>query len=127
MSSELTEQQAFLILNALPNIGAITLNRLLERLGGDPRSVLTADRRTLESVKGVGAVISDTVVPWRDQFDLAREEERMGKSGADFITTRADAYPKLLKEIHDPPIGLYRRGNYDFTHPCISIVRSPRW
>ena len=27
MSSELTEQQAFLVLNALPNIGPITLNR----------------------------------------------------------------------------------------------------
>jgi DNA processing protein len=126
MSHELTEQQAFLILNALPNIGPITLNRLLERLGGDPRSVLAADKRTLESVKGVGAVISESVVTWREQFDLAREEERMGKSGADFITTRDAAYPRLLKEIHDPPIGLYRRGNYDFTHPCISIVGSRR-
>ena len=35
MSRELTEQQAFLVLNALPNIGPITLNRLLEDLGGD--------------------------------------------------------------------------------------------
>ena len=50
----------------------------------------------------------------------------MAKSGADFITTRDTAYPKLLKEIHDPPIGLYRRGRYDFSHPCISIVGSRR-
>src|SRR5690606_14628741 len=40
MNSELTEQQAFLVLNALPNIGPITLNRVLEELGGDPRAVL---------------------------------------------------------------------------------------
>ena len=32
----MTERQAFLILNALPNIGPITLNRLLAELGGDP-------------------------------------------------------------------------------------------
>jgi DNA processing protein len=39
MSSDLTERQAFLVLNALPNIGPITLNRLLEELGADPRNV----------------------------------------------------------------------------------------
>jgi len=126
MSSELSERQAFLILNALPNIGPITLNRLLDHLGGDPRAVFSASRSTLESVKGVGAVISETITTWREHFDLAREEERMGKSGADFITTRDADYPKLLKEIHDPPIGLYRRGKYDFAHPCVSIVGSRR-
>ena len=30
MSHDLTERQAFLVLNALPNIGPVTLNRLLE-------------------------------------------------------------------------------------------------
>ena len=32
-TGELTERQAFLALNALPNIGPITLNRLLAELG----------------------------------------------------------------------------------------------
>jgi DNA processing protein len=32
----------------------------------------------------------------------------------------------LLKEINDPPIGLYRRGGYGFDQPCIAIVGSRR-
>lgn len=126
MSSELTERQAFLVLNALPNIGPITLNRLLEELAGDPRAVFAVGKRRLESVKGVGPVISETIESWRTHLDLAREEEKMTKSGADFITTRDDPYPRLLKEIHDPPIGLYRKGGYTFTHPCVAIVGSRR-
>jgi len=126
MNSELTEQQAFLILNALPNIGPITLNRLLDELGGDSRAVFTAGPRRLESVKGVGPVISATIGAWPQHFDLAREEERMAKSGADFITTRDAGYPRMLKEINDPPIGLYRRGRYEFGTPCIAIVGSRR-
>lgn len=126
MSSELTERQAFLVLNALPNIGPITLNRLLEELGGDPRAVFAVGKRRLESVKGVGPVISETIESWRTHLDLAREEEKMTKSGADFITTRDDPYPRLLKEIHDPPIGLYRKGGYTFPHPCVAIVGSRR-
>jgi len=126
MSSELTERQAFLVLNALPNIGPITLNRLLDELGGDPRAVFTADRRRIESVKGVGPVISASIAGWRDELDLPREEERMAKGGVDFITTRDAGYPELLKEIHDPPIGLYRKGHYEFGQPCVAIVGSRR-
>ena len=126
MSRELTEQQAFLVLNALPNIGPITLNRLLEELGGDPRTIFTTPTRQLEAVRGVGPAISSTISRWEEHFDLAREEERMAKAATAFITTRDAAYPKLLKEINDPPIGLYRKGSYEFTHPCIAIVGSRR-
>jgi DNA processing protein len=126
MIAELTERQALLVLNALPNIGPITLNRLLEDLGGDPRAVFAASARKLESVRGVGPVISATIGAWREHFNLAREEERMAQSGADFITTRDAGYPKLLKEISDPPIALYRKGRYEFGQPNIAIVGSRR-
>jgi DNA processing protein len=126
MSIELTERRAFLVLNALPNIGPVTLNRLLGELGGDPRAVFAAGRRRLETVKGVGPVIAATIEQWREHFDLAREEERMASSGADFIIGGDAAYPKMLKEIHDPPIALYRRGNYDCSQPCVAIVGSRR-
>jgi DNA processing protein len=126
MSGELTELQALLVLNALPNIGPITLNRLLTELGGDPRLVFTAGTRRLESVQGVGPAISATITGWREHFDLAREEERMAKAATTFVTTRDPGYPKLLREIHDPPIGLYRKGSYEFAQPCIAIVGSRR-
>lgn len=126
MNGELTARQALLILNALPNIGPITLNRLLEELGGDPCAVLQSPVRRLESVKGVGPAISGTVVNWRDHFDLKREEDRMAKAGADFVTQDDPGYPRMLKEIHDPPIGFYRKGKYGFDHPCIAIVGSRR-
>ena len=121
----LSPPQAFLVLNALPHIGPVTLNRLLGELGGDPRTVLATERRRLE-VKGVGPVIAETIERWREHFDLAREEERMAKAGAAFITPGDPGYPRLLKEIHDPPIGLYRKGHYDFAHPGVAIVGSRR-
>jgi len=126
MNGELTARQALLVLNALPNIGPITLNRLLEELGGDSRNVLQASVKQLESVKGVGPAISGTVANWREHFDLAREEERMAKAGADFVIQDDAAYPRMLKEIHDPPIGFYRKGKYEFDQPCIAIVGSRR-
>ncbi len=126
MSDELTERQALLVLNALPNIGPITLHRILDELGGDPREVFAVSPKRLEGVRGVGPVISATIAAWREHFNLEREEERMAKSGADFITARDEGYPKLLKEINDAPIGLYRKGRYTFDRPCVAIVGSRR-
>jgi DNA processing protein len=123
---ELTERQAFMILNDLPNIGPIVLNRLLAELGGDPRDILAAPQRRLEAVKGVGPETSASLVNWPTHFDLVREEERLAKATATFITTRDEGYPRLLKEISDPPIGLYRKGGYLFEQPCIAIVGSRR-
>lgn len=124
MSSALTELQAFMILNALPNIGPITLNRLLEALGGDPRAVLAAERKQLEGVRGVGPKLCATLAEWQKHFDLAREEERSAKSGASFLSVRDPQYPPLLREIHDPPIGMYRLGAYGFDAPCVAIIGS---
>jgi DNA processing protein len=126
MAQTLTERQAFMILNDLPNIGPITLNRLLAELGGDPREILSTDKRRLESVRGVGPETSAALMAWRTHFDLAREEERLAKAGAVFMTVRDEGYPKMLKEIHDPPIGLYRKGGFLFAQPCIAIVGSRR-
>ncbi|MBL9214079.1 MAG: DNA-protecting protein DprA [Opitutaceae bacterium] len=126
MVTALTERQAFMILNDLPNIGPITLNRLLEEFGGDPRAILAAPRQQLESVRGVGRETSSALADWRSHFDLAKEEERLAQAGASFIMARDESYPRLLKEIHDPPIGLYRKGAYGCDNPCIAVVGSRR-
>jgi len=126
MGTDLTLKQARLVLNALPEIGPITLNRLLDDLGGDPRDVLAAAPAQLEATRGVGPKISATLRAWRTLFDLPREEARMAEAHADFIVPEDAHYPALLREISDPPIGLYRKGTYDFSLPSIAIVGSRR-
>ncbi|MET0263625.1 MAG: DNA-processing protein DprA, partial [Rariglobus sp.] len=125
-SHEMTERQAFMVLNALPNIGPITLGRLLSELGQDPREVFTVGSARLEEVRGVGPAISGTVANWQQHFDLVREEERMATAATTFITQADADYPRLLKEIDSAPIGMYRKGNYDFSLPSVAIVGSRR-
>ncbi|HYC73201.1 MAG TPA: DNA-processing protein DprA [Opitutaceae bacterium] len=122
----LSERQAFMVLNDLPNIGPVTLHRLLEQFDGDPRAILSAPRARLEAVRGVGPDTSAALADWRRHFDVAREEERLARTGAVFLTKDDPGYPRLLKEIHDPPIGLYRKGGYLFDQACIAVVGSRR-
>ena len=50
----------------------------------------------------------------------------MAAAQAAFVTPTEAGYPRLLREISDPPIGLYRKGTYEFGQPCIAIVGSRR-
>lgn len=125
-TSSLTDRQAFMVLNDLPNIGPVTLHRLLEEFGGDPRAILSAPRARLEVVRGVGPETSAALASWPQYFDVGREEERLAQAAAVFLTKSDPGYPRLLKEIHDPPIGLYRKGDYLFDQACIAIVGSRR-
>lgn len=122
MLPKLTRKQAFWALNGLPAIGPVSLNRLLTAFAGDPCRALSASRLELESIKGLQTRAVDVLLDWGKQFNLEREMGQAEQRGVVFICRDDADYPPLLREISDPPIGLYRMGNYDFKKPSIAIV-----
>lgn len=126
MSEVLSRKQAFMVLNGLPKMGPITLNRLLEICDNDPVAVLSAPASRLHDAKRVGVAVTDSIKNWSKHFNLPREEGRVAEAGAVFVTCQDDDYPKHLLEIHDPPIGMYFRGDYRCADRCIAIVGSRR-
>lgn len=126
MAEPLTRRQAYMILNGLPGMGPITLNRLLALFDGDPVAVLEAPASRLTEARRVGAKVADAIRGWREHFPLEREEARLAKLGGAFVTCTDDDYPRLLREIHDPPIGLYFIGDYRLGDRCVAIVGSRR-
>ncbi len=93
---------------------------------GTPESVLEASREGLMGVKGVGPVMADTVRAWRRHFDPGPEAERLAERGMRFLIPEDEAYPSLLKEIYDPPIGLYSLGPHTVGARCVALVGTRR-
>ena len=122
MESQLSRKQAFWALNGLPAIGPVSLNRLLVAFAGDPCRALAATRSELESIRGLQRKAVDVLLDWTSHFNLDREMAQAEQRGVAFVSCEDDDYPPLLKEISDPPIGLYRLGDYDFRKPSIAIV-----
>jgi DNA processing protein len=126
VDTELTPRRALMTLNALPNVGPITVRRLLEAFGGDPVRALTAPARELMRIKGVGDAIAEAITRREEHFKWQREEEVMAARGAKFVTAGDPGYPPLLTEIHDPPIGLYSMGEYTGGAKAVAIIGSRR-
>ena len=117
---------AYWILNGLRAVGPISMNRLLEAFGEDPLAILSADDATLRAVSGISRSARDSILTWHQHFDLKKEKRFAEKHSVDFIDRENSRYPALLKEIHDPPIGLYALGGYGFGATSVAIVGSRR-
>ena len=117
---------ARLVLNALPGIGPVTSRRLMDALGGDPTAIFHATRQQLPTVKGVGKTMAENILGWRTHIDPARELEKITAHRIHFIIPEdTAAYPPLLRQIYDPPLGLYSTSDsFTWGERCVGIVGS---
>lgn len=99
-----------MILNALPGIGPIGMNHLLDFFNNDPLEILHASKSELMAVSGIGDKIADSITHHYDHFDPLKEQSVMDQLGIRFIGRECAEYPDNLKKYKDAPIGLYLKG-----------------
>lgn len=107
--TELSERDAYLALNLIPNIGPVRVRRMLE-VFETPGQILAAGTRELQTVQGIGAELAARIQSWQRTIDLDRELRRIDELGLTVITLADEGYPTLLKRIYDPPLVLYVKG-----------------
>lgn len=118
--------EACVALNMIPQVGPVRLRRLLQAFGS-PEKILLARSSELSAVEGVSRTVADNITRWQDYADPSAELQKAAALGARIITAADDEYPAALREIHDPPIVLYVRGNLsDRDRNAIAVVGSRR-
>jgi len=113
-------------LNMTPGVGPRAATKLLERFGS-AENVFHATRSELEQLRLKAETIESILK--REFHEKAEEElEKVKEIGGDVLVLDDGSYPYLLREIADPPITLYVKGDWQacFDEPCIAIVGSRR-
>src|SRR5262249_27969629 len=105
----MTSREAYIALNMIDEIGPIRVRALLERFG-TPEAILSASRMDLPRVEGMGEEIARTLTQGREQIDLDGERARIEKGSVTVVTRDERESPKNLREIYDPPLVLYVKG-----------------
>jgi DNA processing protein len=93
----------------VPGVGPRLRKALLERFG-TAAAVWTATNSELQSVDGIGPKIASSILESRDSAAAEAELRLAAEHGIDVLSEVDAAYPRLLREIHDPPGVLFRRG-----------------
>ncbi|MDQ3798275.1 MAG: DNA-processing protein DprA, partial [Acidobacteriota bacterium] len=113
-------------LNMTPFVGPRAATKLLEKFGS-AENVFHATRNELESLRLKPETVQSIV---RREFHEKAEEElqKVRSLGGDVLILDDGSYPYLLREIADPPITLYVRGEWQacFDAPCVAVVGSRR-
>ena len=111
----------WLALALTPGLGPTKARKLVEHFGG-PEAVFRASLTELEGT-GIQAVSAQSLATGKSA-ELAREElARAAAAGVSVISADDASYPPRLKEIYDPPLTLYVRGNVDvLTKPGLAMV-----
>ncbi len=118
------EMEDWIALNMTPGIGPRAAAQLLERFGG-PSAVFNASRSELESMRLHSESVEHII---RDSFrkTAADEIRRALDTNISIVSLDDENYPELLKQIPDPPIILYMKGDWlhCLQNPTIAIVGS---
>jgi DNA processing protein len=101
---------SWLALCMIRGLGNVACKNLVDRFG-DPDRIFQATISELLSVEGIRKECALDILERKYEGDPQVELRKTEDHGARIITYTEPFYPKALKEIHDPPMLLYLKGN----------------
>ena len=110
-------------LRSVPGIGNHLMKRLIDRFQS-PEAVLRADPGVLLQTEGVTRRLAEKVKRYPVPGHVEAELGKIQRSGFGVITYTDSQYPRLLKEIPDPPPLLYVYGQMDPDSGNVAMVGS---
>ncbi len=111
----------WLALSLTPGLGPTRARKLVEHFGG-PEAVFRASLTELEGT-GIQAVSAQSLATGKSGEQAREEIARAAAAGVTVISRDDPSYPSRLKEIYDPPLILYVRGNLEvLTKPGVAMV-----
>ncbi len=116
----------WIALNMTPGVGPRVSAKLLEKFGS-AENVFHATRSELESLRLKPETI-ESIIKKEFQEKALIELDQVRGAGGDVLLLDDGSYPFLLREIDDPPITLYVKGDWQgcFDAPSVGIVGSRR-
>ena len=100
----------FVALHLMNNLGAQRIRLLLQAVE-HPQLIFRLERHELESIRGIGPKTADEVLTFNEWDGVDRILDKTEQTGAQIMTYWDDDYPSLLREIYDPPLMLWLKGD----------------
>lgn len=99
-------------LSLIKNLGAKRKAKLL-KLYKTPEKIYKLTKEELLKIEGIGEEIAKNIIVSKNEKLLDYHIKYMKENNIDIIHIYEESYPQILKEIYDPPISLYIKGNKD--------------
>jgi DNA processing protein len=121
-----TEEELYwLALRMTPGLGTRKAGLLIERFRS-PQRIFRASVSELEDAGLLGGV-AHTIASGCSFEDAAAQQQKLRETGTTLVTLGDAAYPQPLRDIFDPPVTLFARGNVELLQDLmIGVVGTRR-
>ena len=109
---ELENKRYWIWLSLIKNLGSKRKLRLLE-LYKTPEEIYKLTKEELVNINGIGEAIAKEIIISKNEKILNYHIKYMKENNIKIININEREYPQALKEIYDPPISLYVKGNIE--------------
>lgn len=86
-------------------------------------NLYNANEKELLNIKGIGEKNTKIILNSEKRQLVDKHIEYMIKNGVDIISIYDKQYPQILRNIYDPPVSIYIKGNKEILNTnCIAVV-----
>jgi DNA processing protein len=122
----MSREDAWLRLALVPGLGPLTVDKLLAATGGEPEEVFDLGMDRLQAVDGIGGERARRLCDPRGAARVEEERAACHGAGVRIVTRDGADYPKVLRELHDPPLALWMTGAIEARDRLSIAVVGPR-
>lgn len=126
LAGSAAEQRALIALSLVPGVGPGRIRALLAQFRS-ARAVFEATARALAQVPDIGPQTAAAIRQFEDVAAVDEQQQRAEAVGAELVTCWDARFPRLLRQIYDPPAFLWMRGKLsDCDERALAIVGTRR-
>ena len=106
----LEDKRYWIWFSLIKNLGSIRKQKLLE-VYRNPEKIYYLTKQDLMKIEGIGENIANNIINSKNDKLINYHLDYILKNEINIIHIYEKDYPQLLKQIYDPPISLYIKGN----------------
>lgn len=108
----------------ISGVGIRTIHQLYKYCGS-AKAIYYMSGRDLRKLHGIKESAAQRICESRKSWDLEKEWDKLQRSGISFLSIEQETYPDRLRDIYDPPYGIYYIGGLPSEmQPTAGIVGS---
>ncbi len=118
----LESKKYWIWLSLVKNLGSKRKLKLLD-IYKTPEKIYSLSKEEILKIPGIGERIAESILDEDTRKNINKHIDYMEQKNIDIISIKDKNYSQILKEIYDPPISLYIKGNKEIlNNKAIAII-----
>lgn len=115
------KKDIYLYIKSIKGISSITLGKIIDEVGSI-EEIVKLNEKDIYNLKNISLNIKENLVKYISRFNLDEIKETLYKESIQYICIEDEEYPKNLKNIYNPPLLLFYKGDLSIINNSLNIA-----